>query len=124
MNCFDDMKARFGKTAADVLVSRIGNFELPAGKTSVTDVDRCNGALIGFAIGETLGAGVEEMSRDEISSRFPHPTAINNAQQRFIGTDTVLALITADSVLSDQITHHQRVISIVSGAPIKSVVPS
>ena len=26
---------------------------------NVTDIDRCNGALIGFAIGETLGAGVE-----------------------------------------------------------------
>ena len=68
MNCFDDMKARFGETAADVLVSRIGNFELSDVETSVTNADRCNGALIGFAIGETLGAGVEEMSRDEISS--------------------------------------------------------
>jgi len=120
MNCFDDMKARFGETAADVLVSRIGNFELPAGKTSVTDVDRCNGALIGFAIGETLGAGVEEMSRDEISSQFPYPTDINNAQQRFIGTDTVLALITADSVLSDQITHPERFASRLQAAQLNT----
>ncbi len=59
MKCFDDMKARFGESAAGVLVSRIGNFELPSAETSVTDIDRCNGALIGFAIGETLGAGVE-----------------------------------------------------------------
>ena len=108
MKCFDDMKARFGESAAGVLVSRIGNFELPSAETSVTDIDRCNGALIGFAIGETLGAGVEEMSREEISSRFPHHSDIFNAQQRFIGTDTVLALITADSVLSDQVTHPER----------------
>jgi len=120
MNCFDDMKARFGETAADVLVSRIGNFELPSAETSVTDIDRCNGALIGFAIGETLGAGVEEMSRDEISSLFPHPSDVIDAQQRSIGTDTVLALITADSVLSDQVTHPERFASRLQAAQLNT----
>ena len=120
MKCFDDMKARFGETAAGVLVSRIGNFELPAAETSVTDVDRCNGALIGFAIGETLGAGVEEMSREEISSRFPHHSDVFDAQQKFIGTDTVLALITADSVLSDQLTHPERFASRLQAAQLNT----
>jgi len=112
-----DIEARFGPEAAAAVAPRIGTPALGDPTRSPAPEDRINGSLVGSAIGDALGEPVEDRSRRWIAKQYgdvtgylvPSPT---------ISSDTLLTLITADSILADPVDHPARLASRLLGAQV------
>lgn len=98
-----NIETRFGAEAARAVSNQIGSPPIGDEAAAPADRDRARGALIGAAVGETLGAPVEGRSREEIAARFGRITG--HADPAVMGEDTLLTLITADSVLAGPSNH-------------------
>ena len=107
MQAPQDIEARFGPDAAAVVTPRIGTPRSGDPVRSPAAADRVRGSLVGAAIGDALGEPVEDRSRRWIAKRcgdvrgylVPSPAT---------SSDTLLTLITADSLLADPADHPAR----------------
>ena len=112
-----DIEARFGPEAAAAVAPRIGTPALGDPTRSPAPEDRINGSLVGSAIGDALGEPIEDRSRRWIAKQYgdvtgylvPSPTT---------SSDTLLTLITADSILADPVDHPARLASRLLGAQV------
>ena len=117
MTVTQDIQTRFGPGAESMIPPVVGNPPIGSGFICPAAVDRARGALVGAAIGEALGEPVEDRSRQWIAARFgvingfvvPNPKT---------GSDTLLTLITADSLLADASDHPTRFAARILGASI------
>lgn len=101
-----DLETRFGDEAARAVSELIGSPSIGGPRPVPAARDRARGALIGAAVGETLGLPVVWLGREEIAARFGRITGhIGRAE---MGEDSLLALITADSVLAGPVDHPAR----------------
>lgn len=98
-----DIETRFGAEAARAVLNLIGSPPIGDGAAAPAGRDRARGALIGAAVGETLGLPVEGRSRKEIAARFGRITG--HLAPAAMGEDSLLTLITADSVLAGPTDH-------------------
>ncbi len=101
-----DLETRFGAEAARAVSEIIGSPSIGGPRPAPAARDRARGALIGAAIGETLGRPVEWLGREEIAARFGRITG--HIGPAAMGEDSLLALITADSVLAGSVDHPAR----------------
>lgn len=110
-----DIERRFGAEAAQAADDQIGS--PPAGDPAVAPAgrDRARGALIGAAVGGSLGLPVEGWSSKKIAARFGRITG--RVAQAGLAEDTLLALITADSLLADPVDHPKRFARRLAGLP-------
>ena len=115
MTVKNDIINRFGANASATLFPLIGERNFGASEISPASLDSAKGALIGFAIGESWGMPFEDQSREWIAKN--HGAVILTTPAR-IGSDTILTLITCDSVLADPIMHPERFASRLSSAQI------
>ena len=101
-----EVERRFGAEAAQAAAEQIGS--PPAGDPAVAPAgrDRARGALVGAAVGGSLGLPVEGWSSRKIAARFGRITG--HVAPAGLGEDTLLTLITADSLLADPIDHPRR----------------
>lgn len=99
-----DIEARFGAEAARAVLNLIGSPLIGDEAAAPADRDRARGALVGAAVGETLGLPVEGRSRREIAARFGRITG--RVAPAVMGEDSLLTLITADSVLASPADQH------------------
>ena len=98
---------RFNPAAMAMLADRLGNPATGEAAISPASRDRARGAFVGFAIGEALGEPLEGRSAAWISEHFgtvngfvvPNPLP---------GTDTQLAIMAADALISSQVSHPER----------------
>ena len=63
MNSFLDLEERYGKAAAEKVESIVGNLQIVRTEPSPATYEFCRATLVGFAIGETLGFPMEDMTR-------------------------------------------------------------
>ncbi len=110
-----EVERRFGAEAAQAAAEQIGS--PPAGDPAVAPArrDRARGALIGAAVGGSLGLPVEGWSSRKIAARFGRITG--HVAQAGLGEDALLTLITADSLLADPIDHPRRFARRLAGLP-------
>lgn len=101
-----DLETRFGAEAARAVSELIGSPSIGGPRPASAARDRARGALIGAAVGETLGRPVEWLGREEIAARFGRITG--HIGPAAMGEDSLLALITADSVLAGSVDHPAR----------------
>ena len=102
-----DLQERFGSEASATVAPRLGNVPIGDPHPQTAASNRVHGALVGAAIGEALGAPVEGRTRQWIANNcgtiaghlVPSPRA---------GSDTQLALMTADSILAEAAVHPGR----------------
>lgn len=120
MNSFLDLEERFGKAAAEKVSPIIGNLEIVEVQTSPAPYELCRASLVGFAIGETLGLPFEDMTRTEILRDYPTARNVIDRQSNETGSDSLLALITADSIMADPKTHPERLASRLAAASLNT----
>lgn len=117
MTVITDIKERFGEEAAEVISQIIGEVKIGDKRISPASLDSSRGALMGFAIGESLGMPFEDQDREWISTQ--HGTVLEHKSLNpTTGSDSLLTLITADSVLADTVMHPERFASRLSTAQI------
>ena len=115
----NDLEQRFGQAAAAKLAGPLANAKQGDANISPASSDRARGALLGFAVGEALGEPLEGRSAEWITQRFgvvtdfvvPNPTT---------GTDTQLAIMAADALLSSQTKHPERLSARLMAATINT----
>ena len=117
MQAPQDIEVRFGSDAAAVVAPRIGTPPIGDPVRSPAAADRVRGSLVGAAIGDALGEPVEDRSRRWIAERcgdvrgylVPSPAT---------SSDTLLTLITADSLLADPVDHPTRLAARLHGVDV------
>ena len=107
MQAGQDIANRFGPEALATIGPRIGTPPIGEATPRPADPERSRGALVGAAIGEALGAPVEERTRRWIAENHGQVTGYLVASPA-IGSDTLLTLMTADAILADPVDHPAR----------------
>ena len=120
MNSFLDLEERYGKVAAEKVESIVGNLEIVRTDPSPATYEFCRATLVGFAIGETLGFPMEDMTRSEILRNYPTARDVLSRQSAETGSDSLLTLITTDSILADPKTHPQRLAARLTAADLNT----
>ena len=120
MNSFLDLEERFGKASAEKVESTIGKLEIVQTQPSPAPYELCRGTLVGFAIGETLGLPLEDMTRSEILRNYPTARDVLSQQSNRTGSDSLLTLISTDSILADPKTHPERFAARLSAADLNT----
>ena len=114
-----DIEQRFGPAAAAKLSALLGDPKLGEASISPASRDQCRGALLGFAIGEALGEPLEGRNAAWIKERFGVVTGFV-APNPITGTDTQLAIMAADALLSSQTKHPERLAARLMAATIET----
>ena len=117
MQAPQDIEVRFGAEAAAAVAPRIGTPPTGDPTQSPASQDRIRGSLVGAAIGDALGEPVEERSRRWIAEHCGKVTGYLVPSPK-TSSDTLLTLITADSVLADPVNHPARFAARLLGADI------
>ena len=120
MNSFKDLEGRFGTEAAEKVEQIVGKLEIVPIQPSPASYELCRASLVGFAIGETLGMPFEDMTRSEILRDYPTARDVLSRQSDTTGSDSLLTLITTDSVLADPKTHPERLAARLAAANLNT----
>ena len=107
MQARQDIENRFGAEALAVIGPRIGTPPIGGSATRPADQERSRGALVAAAIGEALGAPVEERTRRWIAENHGQVNGYLVSSPE-TGSDTLLTLITADAILANPVEHPAR----------------
>ena len=119
---------RFGVDAHQKLVSLICVPPLPEASLGVDSgqppiapapATQLFGALVGIALGEALGEPVEDRSRQWIQQRFGTIEGFVAANPS-TGSDTALALLTVQAVITDSDNHPQALAELISQTTTQS----